>query len=66
MKYSLRSLMTFSIRDLALVTVIVAILVAWWLDRSRLAALLHEAQGAERVLDTLWPNWRERYGTDTQ
>jgi hypothetical protein len=37
MKYSLRSLMTFSIRDLLLVTVIVAILVAWWGDRSKLA-----------------------------
>ena len=30
MKYSLRSLMTFSIRDIALTTVIVAVLVAWW------------------------------------
>ena len=29
--------MRFSIRDLLLVTVIVAILVAWWLDRARLA-----------------------------
>jgi len=29
--------MKFSIRDLLLVTVIVAIAVAWWLDRSRLA-----------------------------
>jgi hypothetical protein len=28
--------MKFSIRDLLLVTVIVAILVAWWLDRQRL------------------------------
>ncbi len=30
--------MKFSIRDLLLVTVIVAVCVAWWLDRSRLAA----------------------------
>lgn len=29
--------MKFSIRDIMLVTVIVAILVAWWIDRSRLA-----------------------------
>ena len=29
--------MKFSIRDLFLVTVIVAVCVAWWLDRSRLA-----------------------------
>ena len=35
MKYSLRSLMTFSIRDVLLMTVIVAILVAWWLDHRR-------------------------------
>ena len=37
MKYSLRSLMTFSIRDLALVTVIVAMALGWWLDRQGLA-----------------------------
>ena len=30
--------MKFSIRDLFLVTVIVAVCVAWWLDRSRLTA----------------------------
>jgi len=29
--------MKFSIRDLLLVTVIVAVCVAWWVDRSRLA-----------------------------
>ena len=37
MKYSLRSLMRFSIRDLALVTVIVALALGWWVDRSRQA-----------------------------
>ena len=36
MKYSLRSLMTFSIRGLALVTVIVALALLWWTERSRL------------------------------
>ena len=30
--------MKFTIRDLFLVTVIVAILTAWWVDRSRLEA----------------------------
>ena len=32
MKYSLRSLMTFSIRDLLLLTVIVALAVGWGVD----------------------------------
>ena len=32
MKYSLRSLMTFSIRDLLWLMVVAAILTAWWLD----------------------------------
>ncbi len=46
MKYSLRSLMTFSIRDLALATVIVAVCVAWWLDHRR------QAQVIERLTPT--------------
>ena len=37
MKYSLRSLMTFSIRDLALVTVIVTLAVGWCVDHRRMA-----------------------------
>jgi hypothetical protein len=32
-KYSLRSLMTFSIRDLFWLTLVVALAVAWWMDR---------------------------------
>jgi hypothetical protein len=47
MKYSLRSLMTFSIRDIALTTVIVAVLVAWWVDRSRLVG---ECNQLRRIL----------------
>jgi hypothetical protein len=46
MKYSLRSLMTFSIRDLYLVTAIVAVCVAWWLDRSSKAQVI-ESQNVE-------------------
>jgi hypothetical protein len=34
--------MKFSIRDLFLVTMIVAVCVAWWLDRSRLATSVEE------------------------
>ena len=55
MKYSLRSLMTFSIRDLFWLTVVIALVVAWWIDRNRAteeARLLSEqASEAERRLD---------------
>ena len=42
MKYSLRSLMRFSIRDLLLATVIVAVLAAWWVDHRRQAREIQE------------------------
>src|SRR4051812_4004995 len=38
MKYSLRSLMRFSIRDIALVTVIVALGLGWWERERQLAS----------------------------
>ena len=47
MKYSLRSLMTFSIRDLFWITVVVAMGVAWWIDRTRLATAESERQKVE-------------------
>jgi len=37
MKYSLRSLMRFSIRELLLLTVVVAVLTAWGIDHWRQA-----------------------------
>ncbi len=42
MKYSLRSLMRFSIRDLLLVMVIVAVLAAWAIDHRRQASEVKE------------------------
>jgi hypothetical protein len=39
--------MKFSLRDLFLVTVIVALVLAWWVDRSRLAGELREYESIE-------------------
>jgi hypothetical protein len=47
--------MKFSIRDLFLVTLIVAILLAWWLDRSRVAL---QREAAERMMDEAEKNRR--------
>ena len=35
MKYSLRSLMKFSIRDLIWITVVVSLALGWWVDRGQ-------------------------------
>ena len=43
MKYSLRSLMTFSIRDLFWITVVAALVLAWWVDRNRLSRELRSS-----------------------
>jgi hypothetical protein len=37
MKHDLKNLLSVSIRDLLFVSVIAALCVAWWIDRSRLA-----------------------------
>ena len=53
MKYSLRSLMTFSIRDLVWLTVVVALGVGWWIERTRAERLAEEAEvmdAAEAIL----------------
>jgi hypothetical protein len=50
--------MKFSIRDLLLVTVIVAVCVAWWLDRSRLSARVDQLEVYERKNDEALMEWR--------
>jgi hypothetical protein len=44
MKYSLRSLMTFSIRDLFWFTIVVALAVGWWVERRETNLLRREFQ----------------------
>lgn len=45
--------MKYSIRDLMFVTVIVALAVAWWLDRTRLHAKAHLLQSKLRAIESL-------------
>jgi hypothetical protein len=53
MKYSLRSLMTFSIRDLFWVTVVVALTIGWWLERQRAEQAVQEAESSQALSDAL-------------
>ena len=53
MKYSLRSLMRFSIRDIALVTLIVALVLGWGVDHRRQGAAKQKLQASEQL-------WKER------
>jgi hypothetical protein len=60
MKYSLRSLMRFSIRDLLWITVVVAILLAWWVDH-REEYRWRQRAGALEQLMYEW-DWHVRWG----
>ena len=53
MKYSLRSLMTFSIRDLFWFTVVVALAIGWWLERQRAGQAVQEAESSQALSDAL-------------
>ena len=50
----------FSIRDLLLVTVIVAMALGWWLDRNPLAKRARDADSLEVVNDYLVGSLREK------
>jgi hypothetical protein len=56
--------MKFTIRDLLLITVIIAILAGWWVDRSKLAwsysQTLASADRLRSLLDDADPGWRNR------
>jgi hypothetical protein len=43
----------FTIRELALLTVVVAMGVAWWIDRSRLLERIDELDGCQTVEEFL-------------
>ena len=48
--------MKFTIRDLLLVTMIVAILLAWWVDRRRAADEISKEREYRRTLEDIkWP-----------
>jgi len=66
MKYSLRSLMTFSIRDLFWITVVVALAVGWWVEKRRAEAFREKARDNDvlelsnsKLKDLVWDYGKE-------
>jgi hypothetical protein len=55
--------MKFSIRDLLLVTVIVAILAAWWVDHRRLSNRRFRQQPAPQAFDVSGQGYSFFFGT---
>lgn len=53
MKFSLRSLMKFSIRDLFWLTMVVALAIGWWLERQRAGEAIKEAESSQTLSDAL-------------
>jgi len=49
----------FTIRDIVLVTAIVALAVGWWADRRRLVLDRNSAEARSKVLEQKEAEWRE-------
>ena len=56
--------MKFSIRDLFLVTVIFALVLGWWLDRSRVASEKQELENDARSMSKFFDANRSPYADD--
>ena len=57
--------MKFSIRDLFLVTVIVALVVGWWVDRSQVASAKREFENDARSMSRFFDANRSPYADDS-
>ena len=58
--------MKFSIRDLFLVTLIVALAVGWWVDRSQVASAKREFENDARSMSRFFDTNRSPYADDTE
>ena len=58
--------MKFTIRDLFLVTLIVALAVGWWVDRSQLASAKREFENDARSMSRFFDTYRSPYADDSE